>query len=172
MRARKRYLFALAAVTVGCGGFDEAEMARRGAAALAPFKTELKSTLVTALEDGPAAAIEACAVEAPRIAQRASHDGMRLGRSSKRLRNLGNTAAEWVEPFLGGIDGPRVVDLGNGRAGYVEPIRVQALCTQCHGRDLKPEITARLAERYPLDRATGYAEGDFRGVFWVELETN
>ena len=30
------------------------------------------------------------------------------------------------------------------------------------------ELAARIAELYPDDAATGFAAGDFRGVFWVE----
>jgi len=34
---------------------------------------------------------------------------------------------------------------------------------------LAPDLKAKLAELYPNDQATGYAAGDLRGVFWVEL---
>ncbi|MBW2376809.1 MAG: DUF3365 domain-containing protein [Deltaproteobacteria bacterium] len=46
---------------------------------------------------------------------------------------------------------------------------MQPLCVTCHGAELPPDLRARLAELYPEDQATGYAAGDFRGVFWVEL---
>lgn len=167
---RATLVFGVVLALGACGGFDEAEVARRGAAALMPFKTELKQTLIGALKEGPDAAIDACAVKAPEIARRASHDGVKVGRASKKLRNPGNQAMPWVEPFLDGIDGPRVVDLGDGRAGYLEPIRVEALCTTCHGAAIGEPIAGRIKERYPLDQAVGYAEGDFRGVFWVELD--
>ena len=54
-----------------------------------------------------------------------------------------------------------------GRLGYLEPIYLQAMCLQCHGSDLGSGVRERLAELYPEDRATGFAEGDFRGMFWV-----
>ena len=152
-----------------CGGLNETEVRARGAAVLIPFKKELKQTLVDALAKGPEAAIEACAVEAPKIALRASTGGVTVGRASLRLRNPGNLAPSWVGPHLEGLSGPRVVALGAGRVGYLEPIKVDAMCTTCHGKAIAAPIAGKLAERYPFDQATGYAEGDLRGAFWVEL---
>jgi hypothetical protein len=34
---------------------------------------------------------------------------------------------------------------------------------------LDPSVLQALAERYPADRAVGYAEGDLRGFFWAEV---
>jgi hypothetical protein len=34
---------------------------------------------------------------------------------------------------------------------------------------LNPDIAAKIDELYPDDEATGFSEGDFRGVFWVEF---
>lgn len=62
----------------------------------------------------------------------------------------------------------RVVQLEDGRIGYVEAIEVAPLCVVCHGEALAPELAAQIAAHYPQDRATGFAAGDFRGVFWVE----
>ncbi len=59
--------------------------------------------------------------------------------------------------------------IGDGRVGYVEPITVQPLCLGCHGSTLAPGIADELNELYPDDRATGFAAGDFRGLFWVEF---
>ena len=44
-------------------------------------------------------------------------------------------------------------------------------CLQCHGKvdDLAPEVRDVLAKNYPQDRATGFAAGDLRGWFWVEV---
>jgi hypothetical protein len=52
--------------------------------------------------------------------------------------------------------------------GYVEPIGIKPLCLACHGEALAPDVAARIGELYPKDRATGFTEGDLRGVFWVE----
>ena len=57
------------------------------------------------------------------------------------------------------------------RLGALFPIRLQPQCVQCHGKpeELSTEVRAALLDRYPDDRATGFAAGDLRGWFWVEV---
>ena len=64
---------------------------------------------------------------------------------------------------------PVVVDLDDGRHGYAEPIRVQPLCLTCHGETVHADVAERIEALYPDDEATGFSEGDFRGVFWVSF---
>ena len=131
--------------------------------------------LSSGMQEGPAAAIEVCSEVAPGIASSLSVDGVRMGRSSHKLRNPANVPPEWLEPLIAayasgtGEMQPQTVALGDGRSGYAEPIRVQPLCLTCHGTELDPGIAAQIAENYPADEATGFSEGDFRGVFWVEF---
>jgi len=102
-------------------------------------------------------------------------DGVRMGRSSHKLRNSGNTAPEWVIPimqaYLDEPSGPepRAIELADDRWGYVEPIMLQPLCLTCHGSQLAPDVAKRIAELYPDDEATGFEAGDLRGVFWLEF---
>jgi len=173
-RAARRAVALLAAGALGlgaCGRADEGEAVARARAALAPFKQELRATLRAALAQGPEAAITACAERAPAIAAKHSVGGIALGRASARLRSPRNEAAPWVMQIARGGDAgeARVIALDGGRVGYTEPIEVEAPCVMCHGREIAPEIRARIAALYPEDRATGYAVGDVRGVFWVEL---
>ncbi len=146
-----------------------------GADLLAPFKAELKAALMQGMRAGPVEAIAICRDKAPDIAAALSVDGVTMGRSSHRLRNAANAPQAWLAPIIEGYANgshdlvARSVDIGSGRRGYVEPIVVQPLCLACHGRDVPPAVAARLDDLYPEDRATGFAEGDFRGVFWVEF---
>lgn len=168
---------ALAAAVAGAGPDELA----RGAELLAPFKRELQAALQQGLAQGPVEAIAACRVKAPAIARSLSHDGVRVGRASHRLRNPANVPPAWVAPILHAYvasaadRAPRAVQLGDGpddpdgRWGYVEPIFVQPPCLACHGETLAPDVAARIAALYPDDRATGFRVGDLRGVFWVEL---
>lgn len=163
----------LAGLLTGCtqSTFDpEAE----GAALLAPFKQELKTALMKGMESGPVAAISACRIEAPQISGELSVDGVAMGRSSHKLRNRENVAPEWAEAFveayaLGRQEGPMVIELSENRFGYLEPIAVQPMCLNCHGSELHPDVAAAISDQYPDDEATGFGEGDFRGVFWVEF---
>jgi hypothetical protein len=147
---------------------------RRGAERLAPFKKNLMEALRSGLEAGPVSAIEVCQVQAPAIAASLSVDGVRVGRSSHRLRNPSNTPPDWVAPIMdeyrasGSTPSPRAVALGDGRTGYVEPIILQPLCVTCHGNNVPADVQARIDELYPEDEATGFDVGDLRGVFWLE----
>ena len=164
-------LLAFAAVTTQA---QDAELAH-GAELLAPFKQDLQMALKSGLAEGPAAAIQVCRVKAPGIADALSVDGVRMGRSSHKLRNPANTAPDWVSPIMQAyLDDassrePRIVALAGDRWGYVEPITVQPLCLTCHGSTLAPDIAAQISDLYPADRAVGFEAGDLRGVFWLEF---
>ena len=140
-----------------------------------PFKKDLQQALKSGLAEGPTAAIQVCRVKAPGIADALSVDGIRMGRSSHKLRNPENTAPDWVSPIMqtylddASSREPRAVKLNGNRWGYVEPIVVQPLCLTCHGLELAPEVAAQISELYPADSATGFAAGDLRGVFWLEF---
>ena len=146
----------------------------RGHELLQPFKEDLQRALKNGLAQGPVAAIDACQLQAPELARALAKDGVRVGRASDRLRNPANVAPAWVAPILADYvknpssRWPAAVYLHKDRAGYVEPIIVQALCLTCHGSDIAPALAARINERYPADRAIDYEVGDLRGVFWVE----
>lgn len=145
-----------------------------GARLLLPFKQDLKQALQQGMAQGPAAAVDACRVQAPEIARAQSHDGVRVGRTSHRLRNPANAPPAWVQPLLEAyVADPsqrtgRALPIAPGRMGYVEPITVQPLCLTCHGESLPGPVAARIAELYPDDEAVGFRNGDFRGLFWVE----
>ena len=153
----------------------EAAPAAKGEALLQPFKQQLQQALKSGLANGPDAAIAACNEQAPQIAASLSADGVRLGRTSHRLRNPANAGPAWVRPILDAYAAapdeavPRTVELDENLTGYVEPIMVQPMCLLCHGEQVAPGISARLQSLYPDDEATGYAAGDLRGVFWVEF---
>ena len=150
------------------------EQGRAAQRALAPLKQGLMETLQAALAKSPAEAVGACQLAAPGIAAGASTPAYTVGRTSDRLRNPKNAPEPWMEPLLAKYAAaPRdplvgtVVALDGGAVGYVEPIHLKPLCTTCHGAAIEPGLAAEIRARYPEDRATGYAEGDFRGLFWV-----
>ena len=145
-----------------------------GTALLQPFKAEMKQALQAGLAQGPVEAIDVCRVRAPDIAAALSREGVRVGRSSHRLRNPNNVAPDWADEILRqyladeSTRGPVAVRLADARIGHAEPIVVQPLCLVCHGEVLAPDLADAIASAYPEDRATGFKEGDLRGIFWVE----
>jgi hypothetical protein len=143
------------------------------------FQQALQARLGAALaQGGPAAAIDVCASDAQRIgAEAASASAVKMGRTSDRLRNPANTPPAWARTLVQlsagekAADVPGVaVDLG-GHLGVLLPIGVKPACLGCHGApaSMSPKVKDALAQRYPADRAVGYAEGDFRGYLWVEV---
>ncbi len=171
---RAKTLAAMAGVLVFTLAQAESPPVPLGAELLKPFKQQLMGALKAGLQEGPDQAIEACKVKAPEIAASLSLDGVEMGRTSHRLRNPDNAAPEWVKPVLHDyLDNeaevhPVEVSAGEGRMGYVEPIRMQATpCLMCHGEVLAPAVAEKIAVLYPEDRATGFGDGDLRGVFWV-----
>lgn len=126
---------------------------------------------------GPAQALGVCRDEAQALtAETARVQGIRVGRSSHRLRNPRNAAPSWAERFVQAGAGRKaasteavVVDLGD-RVGVLRPLPTAATCTKCHGsaERLSPEVRDLLATAYPQDKATGFEEGDLRGFIWAE----
>lgn len=155
---------------------DERQQAQRKAAAGAQQALfgSLFAELSAAMEEGrPSAAIDVCATRAPEIAGEVSREhGVRIGRTSFKLRNPANTAPVWADLAIDDRPAePMYFADDTGRLGALTPIRLAASCLQCHGSgdDIAPETRAALSRRYESDRATGFAEGDLRGWFWVEV---
>jgi hypothetical protein len=127
---------------------------------------------------GPASAIGFCHLDATFLSQRiGKEEGIAVGRTSDRLRNPTNAPRPWAAPLVTGNAGRQakavdgfVVDLGD-RVGVLRPIAERPMCAGCHGPadKLSPGVLRVLADRYPLDRAVGFRDGEIRGWFWVEM---
>lgn len=152
----------------------------KGNAAIADLKKTLSGRLMAAVQaSGPKAGIEVCSSEARGMTSEVgTRHGVQIGRSSAKLRNQKDNAPRpWLSGYLREVSSkkasevrPAVYDLGES-LGVVQPLGAQALCLTCHGPTdtLSTEVRTVLSERYPSDQATGYAEGDVRGVVWVEI---
>lgn len=124
-------------------------------------------------KDGPAKAVDVCRAEAhPLAAAVAKEQGVAIGRTSHRLRNPLNAPPDWARPLVDARrDTPAFLAAADGRLAVLAPIRLKATCLLCHGDPAKldPAVKAALATGYPNDQATGFAEGDLRGWFWIEV---
>ncbi|PIQ24376.1 glutamate synthase [bacterium (Candidatus Blackallbacteria) CG17_big_fil_post_rev_8_21_14_2_50_48_46] len=157
---------------------SELKQVRSAAGALL---TQLQSTLKAALQSqGPAAAVEVCHQVAPGIAaQIAETEGVEIRRVSLRSRNPQNqpdayeqkVLEQWSQnPTAIPEEHFEVVQEGQKQVlRYLKPLKIQAVCLQCHGpaEKIKPEVQALLKKYYPQDQATGYHEGDLRGAVTV-----
>ena len=136
---------------------------------------ELKDALA---RGGAVSGSSFCHVDVTAIIQRVSReDGITAGRTSDRLRNPVNAPRAWAAPFVAAHAGRQAksvegyaVDLGD-KIGVLRPIVEQPLCGGCHGTPdrLSPGVKLMLQQRYPLDRAIGFHDGEIRGWFWVEM---
>ncbi len=147
----------------------------------------LKSALQGAMGDGgPVAAVNVCHDEAEVIARQiCEEEGLIVGRTSGKFRNLGNKPDLWELAGLAAFQariaaGEKPQDLemwdtvpntdGGRTFRYLKAIPTGPLCLKCHGADLEPTLAEKLAELYPADRATGFGVGDMRGAFTVKIE--
>ena len=129
-------------------------------------------------QGGALLAIKSCHIDAARVAERLGRqEGIAAGRTSDRLRNPLNAPRPWAAPMVKAYAGRQAkgvegfaVDLGD-KLGVMKPIVHNARCASCHGRPDKfsTAIRTELEDRYPSDRATGFAEGEIRGWYWVEM---
>jgi hypothetical protein len=153
---------------------EQNAQAGRGREARDALAAGLFAELVAALgKGGPTGAIPVCKDRAPEIARAVGREkGVRIGRTSFRLRNPANEPPPWAAPILDERPaGPVHVELEGGSLGILFPIVTAAPCVQCHGPSerIAPEVREALRASYPRDAATGFSEGDLRGWFWVEV---
>jgi len=153
---------------------DPAE--ERVVAAVSALKVGLKKELEQAMAaGGPDNALGVCRDRAPALAtELATKYQVQVGRSSHKLRNPSNVPRAWVKPIIdewlktsAAERKPRVVSVSKNVVGYIEPIATGAFCLACHG-EVPAATQAKIKALYPSDQATGFEEGDLRGVFWAE----
>jgi hypothetical protein len=162
----------------------DAELAR-AQAAVADLGQSLRAALKARLEQGGAVdAVDFCHDQAPAIAAAVStRHGLRVGRTALRQRSPDNAPNAWQRDLLrdfaaqaaAGVAPATLratvrVGLPDGVAlRYAQGIPTEPVCLACHGSAIAAPVAAAIAARYPHDAATGFAEGELRGMFWAEL---
>lgn len=154
------------------------EKAQLAEETLKPIKLQFKATLMSGLQQGVVEAIDYCNLEAPEITEKVP-DGVEVGRTSHKVRNPANEPTDLLQaPLdyylemerLGNETSGQITQLPSGEWLYVEPIYTQAMCLACHGENLAPEVRTAINDKYPNDKATGFKEGELRGMFWLKLQ--
>jgi hypothetical protein len=161
---------------------DQADIAD-AKAAIKEFAGSLQTVLKTTMQTGgPVAAIGVCNTQASPISRRvAAEHGMALSRVSLQNRNPANAPNDWQTLVLEDFEKQKVagkdvttlawsetVNAGDGQEfRFMKAIPTGAVCLNCHGTKIAPEVSQALAGLYPEDRATGFSEGDIRGAFVV-----
>lgn len=153
----------------------------KGATITAGSFTALSSRVAGALaEGGVAHAVQYCNLAAlPLTDSLSAVYQATIRRTSLNVRNTANAPSAWEREVLeayaakdaAGEPLEPVVQRISGRmVAYAAPIRTLPLCLKCHGVEgttLSTEDAAMIRGLYPGDQATGYAEGDLRGIWSV-----
>jgi hypothetical protein len=181
------WLTAVAVLSLSMGAAwaqsDVKERSDAARAAAMDFGATLLGELQKAIaEGGPVNAIGVCNLVAPRIAaDKSTEKHMTIARTSLKLRQPANQPDAWellqlqrFEAQKEAGESPATIEIGEyvdtgGKKmfRYMKAIPTGAVCLNCHGATLAPEVTARLKELYPADLATGFKPGDLRGAFTI-----
>ncbi len=138
------------------------------------MESTLKSNLLASIKaDGPHGAVGVCSVIAPKIATELSEKhGVTIGRTSFKLRNQTNTPPAWMKSIVDTKQAESAYFINaDGTLAVTYPINIAPPCMLCHGDKniISANVRSSIAENYPADQATGFALGDLRGWFWVEV---
>lgn len=175
----------LVSCKTGMSEQEKEEYAREGNEIVASAGKKLSSTLMTKIQEGGIPeAVSFCNESALPITENMSaYHGAEIKRTSLKFRNPENAPTEEEKSVLNGFmetlargDSLRpVVQLEkDGQAHYYAPILVEKKCLMCHGqlnRELSAAVDSIIRSRYPEDLATGYSEGDLRGMWSVTFQT-
>ncbi len=178
-------LLALYSCESGLSEKQKQEYVQQGDEIVASAGEKLSSTLMSKIQEGGIPeAVGFCNQSAlPITSKMSAYHGAEIKRTSLKFRNPQNAPTEeetkvlkhFSEAMAQGDSLRPVVQLEkDGRAHYYAPILAQKKCLMCHGqlnRELSVAVDSIIKSRYPEDLATGYNEGDLRGMWSVTFDT-
>lgn len=150
--------------------------------------SSLKGELKAAMQEGGVEnAISVCNIKALNLTDSvalASSFHVSIKRTSNKIRNPRNApdeeeqlaldlytqlveaGEEWPDFYIQKITRRKKVEYN-----FYKPMKMESLCLICHGDNttLAPNATKVINELYPEDGATGYKEGDFRGLIRIKF---
>ncbi len=99
----------------------------------------------------------------------------KIQRISDKYRNPANKPSKYDEAVLlklrSSNSGEPLLVSENYKMIYYKPIRIaMPACLGCHGNEgeeIAIKTMEAIRQKYPYDRATGYKEGDFRGLWKI-----
>ncbi len=160
---------------------DRIEIAAKAAdAALKRLKSAMLEKM--AADGSPEKAIPFCHVSAqPMTIEEISGKVVDVRRATLKARNSKNMASETEAGILRRWSalkekGQKIPEyetaIEKNFLHYYRPLKIEAMCLACHGTEstLSPGVVKVLKEKYPNDQATGYQEGDLRGLIHVTVK--
>jgi cytochrome c553 len=58
----------------------------------------------------------------------------------------------------------------SGKIQFYYPIETNSMCLQCHGTQIKSEVSKQILKLYPNDLAVGYKENEVRGIWSITFD--
>jgi len=144
---------------------------------------ELSETLMSKMKSGGLVeAVEFCNTAAlPLTQQMSDKHGVLIKRTSLKTRNPLNNPSDneisILKEFQANLDNgislePKIQLDQNGIPNYYAPILVEQKCLICHGtldQELSRAADSIIKSHYPKDLATGFKEGDLRGIWSISF---
>jgi len=139
----------------------------------------LKGELKKALQTDPSGlkALDFCANKAMQITKEVNSklpEGASVRRTALKFRNQKNTPDPIDEGVMEVFEKAakehkltpqNIIKIDDGNfTRYYKPLLTQEVCLKCHGENVSDDLKAKIKELYPNDKATGFKNGDFRGV--------
>ncbi len=137
-------------------------------------KVLLANVMQAMKSGGPGFAVTYCNEKAmPLTDSLAKAHNCLIQRVSDKYRNPLNKLSETDEEIFKAVSTSMnpVLISENGQLIYYKPIKIaMPACLTCHGntgKELNMETAEIIKQKYPEDLATGYKEGDFRGMWKI-----
>jgi cytochrome c553 len=151
----------------------------KGMAMVLATKSLLGQNLMGSIQaKGTLAALSFCNVQAfPLTDSMSTHFQANIKRVSDKNRSPYNVANEeekqyivqFSEEIKAGLESKPIVKESNGMVHFYYPIITNTMCLQCHGKEITPDVLAKIKQIYPKDLAIGYDENQVRGIWKIEF---
>ncbi len=180
-------LIAASCLLVGSMQAEEMTTKKEGISYIKMLGKALKTELKAHMKADPSGvgAMGFCTQQAEEITKKVNKnlpEGVRVYRSALKTRNEHNapdaTDTEVMQAYKKKADEKKLdpkdiqVVKVDGMTRVYKPLLIKPVCMKCHGAPEKmhADIKAVLGKVYPKDMATGFKEGDFRGVIVSEMK--
>ncbi len=185
----KRWRFALTAAfactTLFAADNTSVSVKQEGIKYIKMLGGALKKEVKAKMKEDPTGnlAMGFCSTKAQEITEEVNDklpDYASVRRTALKVRNSKNapdtTDTEVMQAYQKAIEAGkfspkdiRVVETKDTYRVY-KPLVTKAMCLKCHGTNISDDIQAVLKKVYPKDQATGFKEGDLRGVIVAEIK--
>jgi len=144
-------------------------------------KVLLSNVMQAIKAGGPEYAVTFCNERAmPLTDSLAKANNCMIQRVSDKYRNPANKLTEYDQEIWKQLNSSTpanpILVAENGKMVFYKPIEIaMASCLTCHGtagKEINEKTAKIISEKYPNDLATGYEEGDLRGLWKITFLKN